>query len=174
MVNRSMILGIAFICMACLDPVHGALSTQTLSIGGVIVAVGDSQRATLAKLSERFTLDGLDSINYTVRDRPPNDAAIGSVSFWHGLVSIASREWYSGRNDERAFGVALMGALQSLGLQQQPVLVMASYEAPQDPTGVVRIAKFAAGQRTVSVYYSEQSDGGYGVQVSEMISRRRP
>ncbi len=173
MVNRSMILGIAFICMACLDPVHGALSTQTLSIGGVIVAVGDSQRATLAKLSERFTLDGLDSINYTVRDRPPNDAAIGSVSFWHGLVSIASREWYSGRNDERAFGVALMGALQSLGLQQ-PVLLMASYEAPQDPTGVVRIAKFAAGQRTVSVYYSEQSDGGYGVQVSEMISRRRP
>jgi hypothetical protein len=172
MLNRAVILGIASVSLIALNPT--GVSAQSLLIGGVMVAIGDSQRTTIARLSERFTLDPLDSMNYTVRDRSPNHAAIGSVSFWHGLVSIASREWYSGRNDERALGMALMGALQTLGLHEQPVPIMASYEAPQDPTGVVQIAKFSSGRRTVSVYYSEQANGSYGVQVSEMISRQRP
>ena len=53
MVNRSIILGIACICMASVDPLRGTLSAQSLSIGGVIVAVGDSQRAIVAKLDRK-------------------------------------------------------------------------------------------------------------------------
>ena len=88
-----------------------------------------------------------------------------------GAVTIASREWYSGRDDERAFGTAFMGAVQSLGMQSQPIQVVASYQSHQDPTGLIRIAKFVNGLRSVTVYYSEGTGRSYRVQITETISR---
>src|SRR5437773_1604058 len=134
--------------------VVGNLSAQAIYLDGVAINLGDRQGPTIANLSARFSVEPLDSINYMVYERSPERRSIGSVSFKAGVVTIASREWYSGRDDERAFGTAFMGAVQALGIQSQAIPVTASYQTNQDPSGWVRTAKFVNGLRSVTVYYS--------------------
>ncbi len=149
----------------------GSLAAQALYLGGVAITLGDRQSTTIANLSARFSVEPLDSINYMVYERSPERRSIGSVSFKAGVVTIASREWYSGRDDERAFGTAFMGAVQALGIQSQAIPVTASYQTNQDPSGWVRTAKFVNGLRSVTVYYSEGPGRAYAVQITETISR---
>ena len=66
------------------------------------------------------------------------------------------------------------GAIQALGVQSEGQLVLANYQSFQDPTGLVRMATFVNGLRSVVVYYSEGPEGFNRVQVAEQIMMSRP
>lgn len=148
-----------------------SLRSQTLSLEGLPVSIGDSQSPTLEKLATRFVIEAIDSENYVIRDRTAKHELVGSVSFWRGFVSQVSREWYRGpaANTDRQFGLALTGAMQALGIREQGVKVLASYKELREPSGLFRIVEFSIGRHSVIVAYNEQVAGTSGVNISERI-----
>lgn len=156
--------------------VWATASATELVIGAVRLSLGMEKEAVLKALGQYYTVKSqpnLGELHSIFRENKPPFISIGSVSFYEGKLSWASRQWADSKTVTSSdYASTLFAAIESATLQSGSTATVRT-TITRNPQMEIKQIEFVFSDRKISTLISDDRTYGKSAGIQEIISANK-